>query len=188
MNIGIDLDSTLIKIKAIEIASEKLGMRYTEEDNLDWNLSVFPDNLRNLIFSLFSDPHIMCDNVEPLEGAQEKLKNWVNEGHKLHIITARNPEIHIKTYLMVKRFFPEVLSLSFVNMGETKIHKMEKLRLDVWIDDAVSGISDAKKLKIKNIFLISNKYTKYNHDIADYYRNNEKENIKIVKAVKDIEL
>lgn len=179
MRIGIDLDTTLIKLPCIDIASEELGYKFKEQDNLDWNFSIFPENLRQRVYQMFSDPEIMCDKITPLEGSQNKIKEWKEAGHEIILITARVSEIRPKTIEMVNHFYPEIENINFVGFNESKLNLMLELELDIWTDDSATGVLDSLNLGIKT-YMISNKYTKYNWHLRD--------RVEWFKAVKDISL
>lgn len=179
MRIGIDLDSTLIKLPVYDIVSQEFSQDVKEEDNKDWHLTVFPDQIRHRIYQLFADPVAMCEKVEPLKGANEKLLQWEKEGHDIILITARSLAIGRQTIKMVERFFPMIKDINLVGLGSSKESVFKSKFIDVWIDDNPYDIMMAKDLGIRTI-LISNKYTKYNHHIRD--------RVEWVKAVKDIVL
>lgn len=163
MNIGIDLDSTIIKMRAVELASKSLGYPFTDKNAVVWDHHNFPKDLREKIFALFEDTKIMCDDVQPIAGAQTKIKQWVEAGHNIILITARNPPLHEGTIQLIKKHFPEITDINFVGQTESKKNVMIDKKIDVWIDDAPHGIEDSLSLGIKT-YLISNNYTKYNWD------------------------
>jgi uncharacterized HAD superfamily protein len=180
VRIGIDLDSTLIKLPVYDIVSQEFSQDVKEEHNKDWYLTVFPDQIRHRIYQLFADPVAMCEKVEPLEGAYNKLVEWcLDEGHDIILITARSLAIGKQTLSMVNRFFPMIKDVNLVGLGSSKESVFKSKFIDVWIDDNPYDIIMARDLGIKTI-LISNKYTKYNHHIRD--------RVEWVKAVKDINL
>lgn len=179
MRIGIDLDSTLIKLPVYDIVSEEFSQSVKEEDNKDWHLSVFPDQIRHRIFQLFTDPVAMCDSVEPIEGTQETIEKWSSEGHDISLITARDLSIGLKTIKMVNKFYPSIKDINLVGMGTNKESVFKIKFLDVWIDDNPVDLLSAKKLDIRTI-MVSNKYTKYNHHIRN--------EVEWYKSVKDIVL
>lgn len=180
MRIGIDLDSTLIKLPVYDIVSQEFSQDIKEEHNKDWHLTVFPDQIRHRIYQLFADPVAMCEKVEPLEGTYEKLVDWcLFENHDIILITARSLAIGRQTIKMVERFFPMIKDINLVGLGSSKEGVFKSKFIDVWIDDNPYDVIMARDLGIKTV-LISNKYTKYNHHIRD--------RVEWVKAVKDIVL
>lgn len=178
MRIGLDLDSTLIKLPVYDIVSQEFSQDIKEEHNKDWHLTVFPDQIRHRIYQLFADPVAMCEKVEPLDGAYQKLVQWsLDEEHDIILITARSLSIGRQTLDMVKKFFPMIKDVNIVGLGGSKESVFRSKFLDVWIDDNPYDVMLARDLKIET-FMISNKYTKYNHHL--------RERVKWVKAVKDV--
>lgn len=167
MIIGVDLDSTLIKMTVCGRAANELGYDYTDVDVIDWYHSNFPEDMKNRIFEMFLDPVIMCDHVEPIEGSQETVRRWTEAGHELVLITARGPALHEHTVNMINRLYPEIKNINFVNFNESKIDKMIEKKIDIYIDDAPHGVIDAMSLHIPTI-LVSNKFTKYNWKVRNH--------------------
>lgn len=179
MVIGIDLDSTLVKLNTVTRASMELGYGFDDTHVEDWHQTNFPEDLRKRIFELFMCDRHMNHLVMPIDGAQEKLNEWKAAGHEIHVVTARVNQIRKNTISMVEKFFPRVSSVRFVDMHSTKIPILRELNADVWIDDAPHGVQESTASKI-NTFLISNKYTKYNWHVRDL------PGITVVKSVGEI--
>lgn len=179
--IALDLDSTLIALRAIQKASEILKYGpYDETHVLDWEFKqVFPEDFRHMVLSLFSDEKVMCKDVVVIPGVQEKLEKWYNEGYELHIITSRVESIRMKTVEMINTLFPQITAVHFVDFGQSKKEILKELNPIVFIDDAIHNLKDSIDAGINSI-LISNKFTKYNW--------NEKHNYKHVKSISEIEL
>ena len=184
--IGIDLDSTLVKARSIEFASRALRYDFTDKHATIWNHPNFPEELREKIFSLFNDPHVMCELADPIEGSQTKIKQWSDAGHKIVLITARDTPIHEATIEMVSKHYPEITDINFVAKDQPKTSIMKQKGVTVWIDDAPHGVEDSLKMGIRT-FLISNNYTKYNWEMRKYAETHP-ELFKVVKLVYDIEL
>jgi hypothetical protein len=186
LRIGVDLDSTLIKMKAVEIASKQLGYPFTDKNAVVWNHHNFPEDLRAKIFSLFEDPKIMCENAWPIEGAQTRITQWTRAGHEVILITARNQSLHEGTRALVREHFPEITDVNFVGQTESKKSLMSEKKLDLWVDDAPHGVEDSLSLGIET-YLISNNYTKYNWG-ARALRHKHPDKFHVVKLVYDIVL
>jgi 5'(3')-deoxyribonucleotidase len=164
MNICIDFDDTLIYSKICKYASQILGYNYTRKDIETWDLKPFPQNLKDLMYRMFSFNYYMNDTIKPIKGSQEKVNEWLKSGHNVYIITARVAQIREKTIEKVNELFPNVTGLRFVDFNESKISILKELGADVWIDDAPHGIIDSLNAGIKTI-MICNEYTKYNHHL-----------------------
>ncbi len=163
MNIGIDLDTTLIKLPHMELASEELGVDFRETDVYDWKFEKgFPESFRKRIFEMFSDPIVMCEKVLPIEGTQQKIKEWFNKGYNLNIITSRNDDLQFKTVEMINKLYPEISAIHFCPMNHSKNQILIDNKIDVFIDDGPHNIENALKISGLNCILLSNKYTHYN--------------------------
>lgn len=165
MNICIDFDDTLVYSKICKYASQILGYNYSRKDIETWDLQPFPKNLRDLMYKMFSINYYMNDTIKPIEGSQETVKKWLENGHKVYIITARVKQIREKTIEKVNELFPGITGLRFVDFNESKVSILKELNADIWIDDAPHGIKDSLNAGIKTI-MICNEYTKYNHDLT----------------------
>lgn len=179
-SIGVDLDSTLIKMTVCGKAAKMLGYDYKDVDVIDWYQSNFPDDMKHMILSMFNDPVIMSEDVEPIEGSQKKIKEWSESGHRIVLITARGTALEPSTVAMVNRLYPEIKELNFVNFNESKIDTMIANNIDVWVDDAPHGVIDAMSLHIPTI-MVSNNYTKYNWKVRHHPKLRA-----IVKKIDDI--
>ena len=187
MNIGVDLDSTIIKMRAVEAASKALGYEFTDKNAILWNHPNFPDDLRETIFDLFNDPKIMCEEAWPIEGAQTRVQQWTKKGHNVILITARDLPIRDATVKMVNEHFPEITDINFVAQTESKTEVMKAKKLDLWIDDAPHGVIDSLALGIRT-YLISNNYTKYNHSVVEELLAKYPDKFSVVKLLYDIVL
>lgn len=175
-----DLDSTLIKMTVAGRAANELGYDYTDVDVIDWYQSNFPDDMKNLMLEMFRDPRIMCENNEPIEGSQQKIKEWTDHGHEIVLITARGPELEPGTIALVNELYPEIEDINFVGPSDSKIDTLIDKEVQLWVDDAPHGVIDAMSLHIPTI-MISNNYTKYNWKIKHHPRIHA-----IVKKIEDI--
>ena len=164
--IGVDLDATLIKTNAASVAAKALGYPHLDTDVTMWNHLNFPDDLRKRIMEYFTNPIFMCDQAEPITGAQETIKRWTEAGHTMVLITARDESIRERTLEMVNRLFPEINDVNFVGMDKSKKDVMVAKKIDFWVDDAETGVLDSMSLNIPTI-LISNNYTKYNFPVKE---------------------
>ena len=179
--IGIDLDSTLIKMTVCGRAARKLGYDYTDVDVIDWYQSNFPDDMKHMILKMFDDPAVMSEGCEPIEGSQEKIRQWIEAGYHIVLITARGKALVPSTIKMVNELYPEITDINFVNFNESKIDKMVEKKIQVWIDDAPHGCVDAMSLHLPTI-LVTNNYTKYNWKIRKHPKLMAQ-----VKKIEDIE-
>lgn len=174
MNIAIDLDNTMVDLRAVEDVSIEMGLKYRMSDVMSWGYKDFPSNFVKKIYQKFSDPSYMC-NLEPFDGVNDKLKEWKFQGHELTCITCRNPLIRKATENFVAKLFPEIDFTNFINgisglpgsLNESKISHLILMSADVLIDDGPHYIIDALNHNIR-CFMISNNDTKYNHMVPDH--------------------
>ncbi len=176
MIIGCDLDGVLVGLKVVEFATNKTK---DESDVQDYAYSHFTEDIRQLIFSYFHDPVMMCEKIKVLDGVKETLDAWKSSGHTLFLITARAKPIREATLKMVERLFGGIFQdVRFVNIDENKTEVLKELGVDIFIDDAPHNVLAAYK-DIPTV-MVSNKYTKYNHHL--------REQVKWVKVISDINL
>ncbi len=178
LRIGLDLDNTLILSKTIDIASKKLGYKFKEESSTDYQLNCFPEDLRQKVFEMFENPEFMCDLVKPIKGTQELIKKWAKK-HDLILITARSLSIGRRTIELVNKLYPQIKDITIVGGNASKEEQFKLKFLDYWIDDNPRDVLIAKKLGI-NTIMVSNKFTKYNHNIRD--------NVEWVKVITEVKL
>jgi len=166
MIIGVDLDSTLIETNAVDKAARELKLPISNKDTLHWGHINFPPQLRNRIHEYFVDPVSMCEQARPIEGSQEAIRSWKQQGHTIVLITARGEPLKQATIDMVARLYPEIEDVNFVEMDTTKLGVIRAKGVEVWIDDAPHGVLDALGEGIPT-YLVSNNYTKYNWHIRN---------------------
>lgn len=180
--IGFDLDDTLVKTDIIRLASEKFGYtKYSDLTKRDWRFTNFPEDLRKEIFRMYASPKYMSYLANPIDGARELMKELKKQGFTIYIITARVSRLKRSSKNLVKKLFPEVDSVYFVDILETKKELFKKLKLDFWVDDAPHEIKNALTLGIKS-FMISNKNTNYNWNMK------KAAGLKSIKSVKELKL
>lgn len=166
MNIGVDLDSTLIETHAAAVAAKDLGYPIDNKDVVSWNHLNFPEDVRKRIFEYFSDEDHMCHQARPIERAQETISKWAGAGHNIILITARVQKLHESTRAMIARLFPEIIDVNFSDFNGNKKDIILAKKIDVWVDDAPHGVLDSLSMNIPT-YLVSNAYTKYNWSVKD---------------------
>lgn len=182
MNIGVDLDSTLIETHAAAAAAKDLGYQIHNKDVTKWNHLNFPEDLRKKIFEYFCDEDHMCNQAKPIERAQETISRWTSEGHNIILITARIEKIRESTTKMVNRLFPEIKDINFSDFNGNKKSLLLSKNINLWVDDAPHGVIDSLDMNIPT-FLVSNSFTKYNFDVKNDPRLKG-----VVKIIADIVL
>lgn len=161
MLIGVDLDNTLYKDDAIEIASKELGYLYDSNYHTSWDLSFFPRELQERIKEIWRDPAHM-GNLTPQEGVKETLKAMKDAGNSIVVVTARNPDLKECSKTMIQRDFGGLIDKVYVvGLDQNKTPLLKKIGVELWIDDAPHQVLDTHEAGIKTV-MISNDATKYN--------------------------
>ncbi len=190
MNIGLDLDDTLVEwiVSPQDYAALLLGIHEYPSFPTDYNWTNYSEGHRERIYGLLEFPDFMGkDNCkyDPLD--RLALIHWKEQGHKLIVLTARHKKIHDATRKMVKEFFPEIDVLVICDNIEEKRGPMVEYTLDLWIDDNPRGIEIASELGIRTYGIVNNKTRNYNMDkmmdITWKY-----ETIELVHYIRDIKL
>lgn len=161
MLIGVDLDNTLYKDDAIEIASKELGYLYDSNYHTSWDLSFFPRELQERIKEIWRDPAHM-GNLTPQEGVKETLKAMKDAGNSIVVVTARNPDLKECSETMIQRDFGGLIDKVYVvGLDQNKTPLLKKIGVELWIDDAPHQVLATHEAGIKTV-MISNDATKYN--------------------------
>ncbi len=180
MNIGFDLDNTLIHLDIIDILANEYNYPCTIQQYTDWNMNNFPKYIQSKAMKLFRDHNFMCENIKTIKGAK-KIISELSKDHNIFIITARVKKLHKKTEKLVNELFPEVKGFHCVGYNKSKKDLFIENKLDIWIDDAPHGVKDALDCGIIT-YLISNNKTRYNWHIKDL------PNLNVVSSVNKIEI
>lgn len=159
MRIGFDLDNTLLDTKILKYVFEKNNMRYYPAIN--WDMSNYPDNIRQEIFKLFKSDMMIHKNTLPF--AVELIKKLKAEGHKIVVITARDKSLEKKTIELVHELFD--VKCLVVGLHDSKLDLLEHYEIDLWIDDS-PRIEEYFEAGISCI-MISNEDTLYNHHLRN---------------------
>jgi len=109
LRIGVDFDNVMVAtgLKVREIVKEKFGIDLVTIENgktttaywlQDWpEIKGRPDVLFG-VQQMFNDPQFHLD-IKPFEGAVETVNQWRQDGHSVHIVTARShPAVQQATY------------------------------------------------------------------------------------------
>jgi len=164
LRIGIDFDNTIAKPKEFvgKVAARRLGLKeYIKKHSYDFREC--PNEMREMIFSLFSDPEYMGDLIA-LPGAITKLASWKKEGCSIVLITNRDDHLKEITDNFISTHFPMIEKSIYVGSGNSKIEEMKSESIDAWVDDSPTEVWNALKLKLDTC-LISNSDTNYNWHI-----------------------
>lgn len=183
MNIGIDLDDTLINLNIVKLTSKEFKFNLNEVKYFDWEMSQFPKELREEIIRRFTDPRFMCEEpyISFIPNVKNKLDELKQNNHKLILITARNKIIRKETKQLINKVYPNFDKIHIVTRGQSKLSLFKKEKLDVWVDDHLENCKRALRLGIK-VYMISNNSTPYNHNMKKH------RNLKIIEKFTDIDI
>ena len=174
MRFALDYDETIVKGDLVPLACERvlanggyLSRIYQESDIGDWELSNFPEILRQEIFRMFADPFHAVWNKRFIEGVYYFMYTLRSMGHEVHIVTCRPTPTHDATKAFTERYLPWINGLHMVNhesdIGGSKTDVLRDLRPDVFFDDAPIYVKEAIDLGIE-AYMVSNKRTAWNHN------------------------
>jgi 5'(3')-deoxyribonucleotidase len=146
MTILVDMDDTIEQlVKAwVRRVNEKFG-RHVEQDQVtDWNMAApFPGIPKEEVYGVIYEPGFWS-GIEPMPGAAEALKHFMDEGHEVFIVTATEIE-HVEEKMkgLLFRYFP---FLSWTQVIITSRKQM--IRGDVLIDDGIHNLEGGEYKKI----------------------------------------
>lgn len=161
MNIGIDLDETLIDFSPVfKKAFACFGLEYQKPKT--WTMADYPEKVKEQIIQNFYDESIMC-NLEPYPDSKYFIDFMRSKGHKVYIVTARGKFLNNEPF--IKSMF-DVDGIYVVEPGESKLSVLEELEIDIWIDDNPVEIEELKKTDIE-LVIVKNENTLYNHHVEN---------------------
>ena len=146
MTILVDMDDTLEQLlKAwVARANEKYGQHITLDQITSWDVSApYPGLNKKEIYSVTYEPGFWS-GIEPMPGAAEALKHFMDEGHEVYIVTASEYEvINEKMTECLFRLFP------FLSWDRVIVTRRKQLiRGDVLIDDGIHNLEGGDYKKI----------------------------------------
>ena len=146
MTILVDMDDTIEQLlKAwVQRANEKYGRNVTLDDIKEWNVAApYPGVTKKEIYGVTYEPGFWS-SVEPMPGAAEALKHFMDEGHEVYIVTATEIE-HVEEKMkgLLFRYFP------FLSWEQVIITcRKQMIRGDVLIDDGIHNLEGGEYKKI----------------------------------------
>ena len=146
MRILVDMDDTIERLleELVNRANRKYHQNVAVEDVTDWAIApAFEGITKRQILDAMNAPGFWLD-VEPIPGAAEALKHFMDEGHEVYIVTATEPE-HVTDKMrdLLFRCFP------FLSWKQVIITCNKQLiRGDVLIDDGIHNLEGGDYRKI----------------------------------------
>jgi uncharacterized HAD superfamily protein len=167
LKIAIDIDGVLLNLDTLF----KYAFTYFNEEYYpatDWDMTNYPDHVRNLVFMMFEDENIMTTFL-PFKDNMDDIKNkfelWKDKRHELYILSKRFEVISERTKHFIACMFPRTFKKVIVIQG-SKIDYMKEYNLDILIDDSPKNIQECLDNKIDCI-MISDDNQVYNHFMRD---------------------
>ena len=155
MIILVDMDDTIEQLLKTWLAriNEQCGRCVAPDDVKEWNLAAaYPGLTQEQVYGVADVPGFWKD-VEPVPGAAEALKHFMDEGHEVYIVTAtESGHVEEKMRDVLFRYFP-FLSWSQVIITSRK----QLIRGDVLIDDGIHNLEGGAYRKI----LVTAPYNRY---------------------------
>lgn len=146
MIILIDMDDTIEQLLRawLKGVNERYGYSVRYEDMTSWDVSAPYHGLtKEQVYSIPDEPGFW-GTVEPIEGAAEVIRSFMDEGHEVYIVTA-TPYISVAEKMedLLFRWFP------FITWDQVIITRRKQLiRGDVLIDDGVHNLEGGDYIKI----------------------------------------
>lgn len=168
----VDMDGTIEDILSVWVkrANQKFHRDVKKEEITNWDVvKAYPGIPKKEVLGILNDGSIWSE-VKPIEGAAEAIKSFIDDGHKVYIVTASNYETLPQK--MDDLLFQNFPFISWYDVIVT--HNKQMLKADVLIDDAVHNMIGGSYAKI----LLD---APYNRDVDD-----KKNDIVRVKNWKEI--
>lgn len=146
MTILVDMDDTIEQLLKtwVQRANEKYRRNVSLDEITDWNVAApYPGVTKKEIYGVTYEPGFWRA-VEPMPGAAEALKHFMEEGHEVYIVTATEIE-HVEEKMkgLLFRYFP------FLSWEQVIITcRKQMIRGDVLIDDGIHNLEGGEYKKI----------------------------------------
>ena len=146
MTILVDMDDTIEQLlKAwVSRANVRFGRSVTPDDIRDWNVAAaYPGLTKEQVYGITYEKGFW-ESVEPMPGAADALKHFMDAGHQVFIVTATEPE-HVEEKMngLLFRYFP------FLSWRQVIITcRKQLIRGDVLIDDGIHNLEGGDYRKI----------------------------------------
>lgn len=195
-NFLFDLDDTLVRGDIIAAVSKNLYENdaidriYTNKDVKNFALDGLPDRVKEATKTAFCDPEYVWIK-EPLPGCYYFLRTLEAENHSIGILTSRPNTLLRETSAFITARFPRLafdLDINFCNDKSdidvhnlpSKYEKLKELDPDFYFDDNETYCKSSLSLNIMT-FLISNKFTPWNHEYANCLINKPMSSITMLR-------
>ena len=146
LTILVDMDDTIEDLLGawLTYLNEKYGLNVQKDDITQWDISkAFPMLDKNQVYEpLLKDE--FWETVKPINGAPEVLKNMIDDGHKIYIVTASTYHtLPAKMESVLFKYFP-YFTWNDVIVTSNK----QMIKGDVLIDDGIHNHIGGEYLSI----------------------------------------
>ena len=146
LTILVDMDEVLTNLLDpwVKQINKLFGTNVNPEDVVEWDITkAFPMLSKEQVFF-----PLHCDDfwylVMPKEGAVETVKQLIDDGHKIVVVTASSPEtIRTKMSVALFGYFPYLRWNDVIVTGQKQL-----IKGDVLIDDGIHNLESGDYLKI----------------------------------------
>ena len=146
MIILVDMDDTIEQLLKtwLERVNALCGRNVVPDDIKEWNLAAaYPGLTREQVYGVADAPGFWKD-VEPVPGAAEALKHFMDEGQEVYIVTATEcGHVAEKMNDVLFRYFPFLTWSQVIITG-----RKQMIRGDVLIDDGIHNLEGGEYKKI----------------------------------------
>ena len=146
MTILVDMDDVMEQLRKalVNRANKRFHRNASVDDVTDWSIvCAFPGIAKQQVLDFMREADFW-ETVEPVPGAAEALRHFLDEGHEVYVVTATEYE-HVAEKMkgVLFRYFP-FLSWDHVIVTGRK----QMIRGDVLIDDGVHNLEGGEYKKI----------------------------------------
>ena len=146
LTILIDMDDTIENLCEtwVNFLNKRHNTNISLDDIVEWDMTkAFPTLTKEQVYAPLLEQELW-ESIKPLPYAVETLKKLIDEGHKIHIVTATHPQnISFKMANIIEKYFP------FIDYNDIIItSKKQLIKGDVLIDDAPHNLIDGEYYSI----------------------------------------
>lgn len=149
LKIGFDIDGTITTPdNLIPLIQNKYNKDFKYDDLVEYEVNKVLGITREEIIEFFKENHDgIILNPKMMIGAVETINKLIEEGHDVHIITARHESTLKDTFIWLKRegILVEDSKVHFLG-SHNKEALIKELSLDVFIDDRMETLLEVNKL------------------------------------------
>lgn len=179
MTILVDMDDVLEKlVKAwVECLNERYNTNVRYQDISQWDIHVFFPTLTVEQVYEIPDTEGFWKRVQPMEGAPEALKSFIDKGHEVIIVTATTYEsLKDKMDFVLFKYFP------FLTWDQVIVTSRKQLiKGDILIDDSPRNLENGDYHKI--LFTAAHNRTFDEKSIGAVRVNNWEEAVREVEKI-----